>query len=406
MKRDSGTTRREFLQIGAAALAGAALTGPGDAAVAQPSEKQRSQELVHRTLGRTGLRLPIVSMGSTYAVNLVRAALEGGMVYIHTSGDYSSGEHERLVGKAVRGRDRDSFVVATSAELPYTWYRSGKSRDLGTEVDSKKIVESLEGSLQRLQLDYVDIYYLGSLGNRRSVMHEPYLEAFERLKKEGKMRFAGISTHENEPAVIRAATESGFWDIALTAFNFKQTHREQVRAAIHDAAEAGLGIVAMKTQAGVYWDRARKRKINMKAALKWALADEHVHTAIPAFSNFEEMEEDLAVAANPTMTSEERADLDLGDDLGYSGHYCQQCGQCRAQCPADLDIPLLMRGYMYAYAHRQPAKAKHTLRAWKASNIACGQCEQCSVDCAVGLDVRSRALDMARLLDVPGQLLG
>jgi predicted aldo/keto reductase-like oxidoreductase len=344
-------------------------------------------------------------MGSSYAVNLVRTALDQGMVYIHTSGDYSEGNHERLVGRAVRGLDRDSFVVATSADLPYRFARGGKSHDVGTGIDPKRIVESLEGSLQRLGLDHVDIYYLASVGNRRSVLHEPYLKAFERLKQDGKTRFAGITTHENEPAVIRAATKSGLWDVVLTAFNFRQTHREEVRAAIHDAANAGLGVVAMKTQAGVYWDRGRSKKINMTAALKWVLQDEHVHTTIPAFSNFEELAEDLDVAADPAMSAQERRDLDLGDDLGYSGHYCDQCGRCLEQCHAGVDVPVVMRAYMYAYGHRQPGKARDTLRGLGPGVAGCSSCSTCQVECPHGFDVKSRALDMARLMEVPDEFL-
>jgi len=66
------------------------------------------------------------------------------------------------------------------------------------------------------------------------------MKAFDALKRAGKIRFAGIATHRNEPAVIRAAVKSGFWDVVLTAFNFRQSHREEVRAAIHEAADAGL----------------------------------------------------------------------------------------------------------------------------------------------------------------------
>jgi len=116
----------------------------------------------------------------------------------------------------------------------------------------------------------------------------------------------------------------------------------------------------MKTQAGVYWDRKRTNKINMKAALKWVLQDENVHTTIPAFANYEEMKEDLAVMEDLTLTPQEKSDLELGEKLGFSGCYCQQCGQCAAQCPARMDIPTLMRSHMYAFAHRQPKKAKAT----------------------------------------------
>ena len=71
-------------------------------------------------------------------------------------------------------------------------------------------------------------------------------------------------------------------------------------------------MVAMKTQAGVYWDRARRRKINMTAALKWVLQDENVHTTIPAPSNFNELREDIAVMQDPNLTPEEQRDLKLG----------------------------------------------------------------------------------------------
>jgi predicted aldo/keto reductase-like oxidoreductase len=206
--------------------------------------------------------------------------------------------------------------------------------------------------------------------------------------------------------VIRAAVESGIWDVVLTAYNFRQTHRVQVQAAIREAAAAGLGVVAMKTQAGVYWDRARRRRINMKAALKWVLQEECVHTTIPAFANFEEMEEDLSVMENLALTPEEKSDLALGGAMGDAGHFCQQCGECLPQCPAGMKVPTVMRAAMYALGHRQPAKARTALRGWTSADIACNDCAACSVRCALGLDVRSRGRDMARLLDVPEEFVG
>jgi predicted aldo/keto reductase-like oxidoreductase len=388
-----------------AALAGAMVT-PAKA-LTRGADEPEPRKIIYRTLGRTGLELPIVSMGSCYAVNLVQAARDEGIVYFHSSGGYAEGEHERLLGKALKPFPRDSYVVGTCADVPYERGKGGGATlDVGTGVDPKRIVESLEDSLKRLGLDYLDIYYFGSVGSRDPVFHEPYLEVFEKLKRDGKARFVGITTHSNESTVIRAAVESKFWDIVLTAFNFRQSHREDVRAAIHEAAAAGLGIVAMKTQAGVYWDGSRKRMINMKAALKWALQDENVHTSIPAFMNFEEMEEDISIMENPALTEQEKGDLGIGDDMGYSGNYCQQCGRCLPQCPEGVDIPVLMRSHMYALAHRQPGKARRTLSGWSARDVACADCADCSVDCALGLDVRSRALDVARLLDVPGELIG
>jgi predicted aldo/keto reductase-like oxidoreductase len=139
--------------------------------------------------------------------------------------------------------------------------------------------------------------------------------------------------------------------------------------------------------------------INMKAALKWVLQDENVHTTIPAFANYEEMREDLSVMENLKLTPEEMQDLKLGTELGLTGLYCQQCRQCQPQCPAGLEIPLLMRAYMYAFGHNKPHKASETLQGWSSSSLACRDCASCTVRCALGFDVRSRALELAGLLE-------
>jgi predicted aldo/keto reductase-like oxidoreductase len=392
--------------MGTTALAGGVLLSSGACSPSSQEKSQKTRKFIHRTLGRTGLRLPVVSMGSCYAINLVRTALDEGITYIHTSGGYAESNHELLLGKVFRGLSRDSFVIGTSPDLPYRPARGrGRSLDIGTSAHPDVIAESMEGSLRRLGLDYVDIYYLVSVGSREVTLFEPYLEVFEKLKKDGKTRFVGVATHENEPEVIQAAAESGFWDVILTAYNFRQSHREEIRTAIGQAAAAGLGVVAMKTQAGVYWDRARLKKINMKAALKWVLQDKNVHTAIPAFSNYQEMEENLTIMEDLTLTPEEKGDLKLGERLGFSGTFCQQCGRCLPQCPKDMDIPTLMRSYMYAFGHQNPQKAKDCLRAWTTAEIACQQCDECQVACSLGFDVKSRALDIARILEVPEEFL-
>jgi len=118
------------------------------------------------------------------------------------------------------------------------------------------------------------------------------------------------------------------------------------------------------------------------------------------------MQEDLSIMDDLTLTAEEKRDLEIGDELGLSGFYCDQCGKCLAQCPAGMDIPTLMRGYMYAFGHRQPKKAKDALRSWTSADVPCASCGGCDVQCALGFDVKTRALDIARILDVPAEFLG
>jgi len=352
-----------------------------------------------RTLGRTGLRLPVVSMGSAYAMDLVRRAIDGGIKYVHTSSSYAERNHERMLGGALKGLVRDSFVIGTSPDLPYRFPGGGRpSMDVGVEVDPALIGKSMHASLELLGLDYVDIYYLASVGTRQSALHEPYIKAFGKLKQAGLTRFIGLITHHNEPEVIRAAVDARAWDVVVTAYNFRQSHREAIAKAIRVASEAGLGVIAMKTQAGVYWDRLRLRKINMKAALKWVVQNEHVHTTIPAFSNYDELGEDLDVVNSPALTPQERSDLKLGETAGLAGVFCQQCGVCLAQCPSGVNVTALMRASMYAVGHGRPDRARQVLQGWSLHDVPCARCSGCGVHCALGLDVRATVLDLVPLL--------
>lgn len=352
-----------------------------------------------RTLGRTGLRLPIVSMGSAYAMDLVRRAIDEGIKYVHTSSSYAERNHERMLGGALKGLARDSFVIGTSPDLPARFPGGGEpSMDVGVEVDPALIGKSMHASLELLGLEYVDIYYLASVGTKQSALHEPYIKAFEKLKQAGLTRSIGLITHHNEPEVIRAAVEARVWDVVVTAYNFRQSHREAIAEAIRVAAEAGLGVVAMKTQAGVYWDRLRLRKINMKAALKWVAQNEHVHTTIPAFSNYDELQEDLDIVNNPALTPEERSDLKLGETAGLAGVFCQQCGVCLTQCPSQVNLTALMRASMYAVGHGRPDRARQVLQGWSLHDVPCARCSGCSVHCALGMDVRATVLNLVPLL--------
>ncbi|MGE5360261.1 MAG: aldo/keto reductase [Bacteroidales bacterium] len=399
MAEERQATRREFLQTGAKGVAAAAFLSscstPPEPAASPPAHPPTNV----RTLGRTGLEVPIVGMGTAYAMELVSAALDSGIRYLHTSSSYSERNHERLLGSALRSRRRDSFVLGTSPDLPARFPADGSpSMDVGVDFDPGVIATSMHASLRLLGLDHVDVYYLASVGTRRTALHEPYIRAYQQLKREGLTRFIGIITHSHEPEVITAATESGAWDVVVTAYNFRQSHRAAVADAIAAAARAGLGVIAMKTQAGVYWDRFHLRKINMRAALKWVLQNEHVHTVIPAFSNFDELREDLEVMANPALTPGERSDLKLGERAGLTGVFCQQCGGCLPQCPLRVNVPALMRASMYQAGHGRPDKGRRLLAGWAPADIPCAGCSRCHVKCALGLDVRAAALDVVPLL--------
>jgi uncharacterized protein len=406
----SSNSRRRFIKRGAAGLAGAAflpslLSGDSSTGASSPGKETPSKgKLIYRKLGKTGLKLPVVSMGVMNADNpqLVRAALDAGIVHLDTAWYYQFGRNEEMIGQVVKGRPRDSFVIGTKVYEP----RDRSTGLFPADAKGDSFIDKFHTSLKRLGLDYVEILYLHNISNKESVVFEPYLEAMKKMKKEGKARFIGVSTHRNEAEVIQAAAASNEYDVVLTAYNFKMENLSELEKAIEAAAKKGLGIVAMKTQAGVYWDgKEKQHPINMKAALKWALQNEHIHTTIPGMTTFDQLHLDLSVMEDLTLTPQEKADLIPPKAISSAGFYCGQCGKCLDQCPAHLAIPTLMRSYMYAYAYRNLHHARATLELAELSTPPCQDCTVCRVKCSRGFDIKSRTLDIARLRDVPEDFL-
>jgi predicted aldo/keto reductase-like oxidoreductase len=392
-------SRRNFLKCG--------LTGAASAFIFPEINKQNNllhdrkikDKIIYRTLGKTGLKIPVVGFGGPHNPGLINSALEKGIIHFNTSPDYLRGNQETMIGNTLKNVSRDSFLIATG----FSMWR--KPQHQLNNYNKKMIKESLDASLRRLKLDYVDIYYLLGAAGRETVLHSPFIEIMESFKRDGKVRYIGITAHQNEPEVLYAATESKVYDVVLTAYNFRKIYRDDTKKAIAKAAKAGLGIIAMKTQAGVYWDHKTKEKINMKAALKWVLQDKNVHTAVPEFASYQEMNEGLSVMENLELSSEERKDLRLDDRTSRSGLYCQNCEKCVPQCKGNFDIPVIMRSYMYAYGYRNTVKAKETINHLDFSNINCENCSECSVKCSMGFNVREKILDIIRIKNVPEEFL-
>jgi len=400
--------RRAFLKRGLTGLAAvgaipgavkaAALASAGSGK-AGAGETQAQAKPIVRTLGKTGLKIPVVSMGVMNADNpaVVQAALDSGIFMLDTAHGYQRGRNEQMIGQVVKGRPRDSYMIATKVPGP------GKDRSMqGLEGEAlqKNFLDKFDLSLERLGLDHVEILYLHNNSTREDVQNPAIIEALQKAKKSGKARFVGMTTHSNEPAVIRATIEAKVYDVVLTAYNFNHDYREEIRKAVAEAAAAGLGVVAMKTQAGAYWDKERQQPINMRAALKWVLNDPNVTTAIPGFTTFDQLKEDLTVMTDLKLTPQELKDLKLGEQV--AGLYCQQCGQCVPGCPKSLPIPDLMRSYMYAYGYRNLQAAHELVGSLDVAENPCGSCASCSAVCVKGFDIADRVKDISRLRAVPG----
>ena len=143
----------------------------------------------------------------------------------------------------------------------------------------------------------------------------------------------------------------------------------------------------------------------MKAALKWVLQNPHVHTTIPGFATFDNLNEDIEIMEDLKLTSEEIKDLKFGEEMGMLGLYCSQCDDCNEQCNKNIDIPTLMRSYMYAFGYKNLAEAKNTLNESGLEELPCDICDECNVNCIMGFNVKEKLQHIYEIRKVPDTFL-
>lgn len=388
-------SRRGFLSASLSGLVTVGLAGvsPGIARAQETTKTAASpdKKIIYRELGKTGMKLPIVSMGVANCNDpaIIQAAYKQGVRFFDTAPGYAYGRNEQMVGQVIkRLKARDKTFIATKVWTPAE--RRGKT----AEDARKKIPALFEGSLRRLKTDYVDVLFLHDVSGVEPVREEGTRDALAKLKKQGKIRATGLTTHQGMAEIINQVAKGGFYDVVLTSFNVSMADDAELLAAIENAAKKGVGIIAMKTQAGgaqlpnrAALGQYSSSTINT-ASLKWAMRNENITTAIPGYTNLEHMQEDFSVAADLELTADEGKLLsDNNLKLGFG--FCRQCKKCLASCPYNVDIPTLMRTHMYAAQYSDFHLARTALDAIpRANGLAnCASCASCTVKCANQVNV-------------------
>jgi aryl-alcohol dehydrogenase-like predicted oxidoreductase len=394
--------RRDFLKKSILGISGAALL-PHALRASTSTSQSAIPSLPGRILGKTGLKIPLISMGTSGATNpgFIRSAYDAGIKLFFSATYYGQGNNEILVGNGLKDLPRDSYTIGTACGA------DGLDQKTGTFTNgfnTEAYIRKAEESLKRFGIDYIDFLLFPYAGKREMVLHEGVLKAMQELKKQGKVRFVGIASHDNTEEALKAAADSGVYDIAMPAYNYKSAGSATMDEALAYAAKAGIGIVAMKTTAGAARSKSGPA-LNTNAALKWVLRNENVASIVSGMSSVEEMQKNLAMIQNLKMTDQEMKDLNLAGVLTEPGLYCNQCKECLPQCPANLDIPTLMRGYMYAYGYRNLEHAYYTVADSGLSGNPCDLCDDCKVNCRAGFNVQEKVRDIARLREVPVDFL-
>ena len=387
-KGTTGINRRDFLKVGLAGTTSALLgwEGLADAMQYASAESFVFPAPVYRTLGRTGLKITIISFGAmlTPEPEVMKIAFDHGVNYVDTARRYMGGKNEEIVAKALKGK-RDKVYVATKISPAST--------------SKENIFKDVETSLKALETDYVDVIQLHNLTGREDRIFNPEIrETLLRLKEQGKVRFFGITTHKNEAEVLHALADDKdrFFDTALVKYNFKSD--AQTKQAIARAAQTNIGIIAMKTLAGGYATDALGPFSPYQAAIKWVLQDQHITATIPGMRDLAQLREDIAVMRTRFGYLDNFILKRYG--AAVQPYYCHLCGKCEATCPKGVAISTINRCLMYAEAYKSPVLARSTYHEIPSSLSAsvCLDCSDCVARCINKLDIPVKMERARRLL--------
>jgi aryl-alcohol dehydrogenase-like predicted oxidoreductase len=377
------SSRRHFLAAGLALpAAGAAATQRTVPAPPMRLAFQAAPELRYRTLGKTGLKVTSVGFGCmiTSDASVIEKAADLGINYFDTARGYQGGNNERMVGTALKGK-RKSIVLSSKT---HSRDKSGALRDLDT-------------SLRELGTDYLDVWYLHGMSRPEQVTDD-LVEAQQMAKKQGKIRFAGVSTHSGQQQLIPALARNSNIDVVLTAYNF--TMDAGMNTAIEQAQKGGTGVVAMKVMAGGF-RRIRpgsplygkfKQEGVMLAALKWVLKNPGVNTTVPSITDMDQLDENLK--AMPVSFTEKDQKLLAGQLDFIRPLYCRMCGQCDGHCPQGLPVADILRYLAYAEGYGEFPLGRESFLALPAAvkSVRCDLCPTCSIQCPNGVRVTERLI--------------
>ena len=388
------SNRRNFLKTGM--LATAAITAP----TRQPFARNFKGEVKsYKRLGRTNLKVSDISFGTSRLrsgeEHLIHHAIDRGINYFDSAEGYTRGQAEKVLGNALTGKRDQVYLVSKTM--------------IGPETKQTEMMERLEKSLKSLKTDYVDIYMNHAVNDVKVVANPEWLSFIELAKKQGKIRFTGISGHGGYLVdCINYALDHDMIDIMLTAYNFGQdpkfyeglTRRfdwiatqEALPKAISRAKDMDVGVIAMKTLMGARLNDMRPYEQDgstySQAAFKWVLSNDEVDALVITMKTTEDIDEFLAASGSSQLSRIEDQLLKQYAKLNGMSYCKQVCNSCEGSCPAQVPIADVMRTRMYAIDYKDIEFAKDEYALLESDAASCLTCsgEPCKNACPKGVDI-------------------
>jgi uncharacterized protein len=368
----------------------------------------------YRRLGRTGLDVSAISLGTEYLINLprehvvavIREALKQGINYFDLF--FAQPQFRDNMGAAFAGH-REQAILAAHLGSTDVNGQYEKTRDLQV---SERFFHDF---LTRYHTDYVDILYLHNSDEQEDydkvMRSDGLLGMAQRLQREGKARFIGFSSHT--VAVALQAIASGLVDVLMFPINLASNAVPGKRELFSACVAHNVGLVAMKPFAGgkllqqgqtvdmEFWQTggapAQLQKsvpITPVQCLAYVLSQVGVSTIVPGCKDLEQ----LAAALAYWQATEEQKDFAavVSGFQQYVTGECVYCNHC-LPCPSTIDIGQTIRLLETAQRHLTDAvRAAYAALPSKASD--CVQCGSCEERCPFGVDVISKMEQAGALL--------
>jgi uncharacterized protein len=411
--------RRGFLGTGAAALAAATILGDGEPAAAEGTHKKTKKpakaveppnkttdvvELPKRKLGRTGVDVTMLSLGtwmSPGGERLLRSAWANGIRYVDTAKSYGS---EPMIGRWLQAMPvprKELFLV--TKDQPNT---------------PQQLIAQLDERLAALQTDYVDLIFLHALGDRNFdlemqwVTSPEFKQVADAIRGSGKAKFVGFSTHH--PArhlLLQAAAQGGFVDVIMLQNNPWIAQEDDMNRALDACYKQGIGLISMKQVAGnmnltdiamELPDLTAKGLTPYQALLHAIWTDERFSSVCVSMRNTDQIRENAAAAGSfqPLKTTEINRLRDACIAAGPT--MCASCdGRCSRAAGTSAELGNLTRFLTYHEHHGYRAEARRlyagladAARDWQGADLEAAR-QACT-----------NLLDFAKLLPKADELLG
>ncbi len=411
MKKTRDLGRRQFLKTSTLGVVGSCLAAGSfrPSPCQQKDTPGRIQD--YRILGRTGFKVSDLCAGSITDEGVLGAALDAGMNYIDTAEQYPG--HHGTIAKAMQGRNRGSVFVATKLEV---------QEDKSKEGFLKRALRALE----ELRMEYVDCLMMHMPKNVQTLKTLGFHEAMDELKREGRVRFVGVSNHgsfwfrdpeETMDTVLSAAAEDGRFDVVLMAYNFLK--RDQAEKVLDLCSRKNIGTAIMKaTPVAIYYslksriedmekegkgihplytdglERYKEKveaarhfisRYNLQnpeeirdAAVRFVLGHSRVGTVCCLPRSYTELEGFLRLSGTK-LSEGEKAKLEAYRE-GCGNLYCRHaCGRCEPSCPNGVPVNTILRYYHYFAAQGREKEAMQLYA--KIPGVRADACRDCAGYC-------------------------